>query len=73
MGFFPKDAHYYFAKANVPRGMDAGQLQQKAVSFGLKGRPYSSVRNALRAAKRRAKPEDLIFVGGSIFVVAEVV
>ncbi|MCB0632672.1 MAG: folylpolyglutamate synthase/dihydrofolate synthase family protein [Saprospiraceae bacterium] len=70
---FPKNARYYFAKADVPRGLDARLLQQKAAAFGLHGRAYSSVRNALRAAKRHADPEDLIFVGGSIFVVAEVV
>jgi dihydrofolate synthase/folylpolyglutamate synthase len=71
--FFPKNARYYFAKANVPRGMNALELQKKAADFGLEGRAYSSVRNALRAAKRHATPDDLIFVGGSIFVVAEVV
>lgn len=73
LSFFPKNARYYFAKADVPRGLEAVQLQQKAANFDLKGRAYSSVRNALRAAKRQAGPEDLIYVGGSIFVVAEVV
>ncbi|PHN04644.1 dihydrofolate synthase [Flavilitoribacter nigricans DSM 23189 = NBRC 102662] len=70
---FPKTATYYFAKANVPRGMDALDLQRRAADYGLEGRAYNSVRNALRAAKRHAQPEDLIYVGGSIFVVAEVV
>lgn len=69
----PRDARYYFCKANIPRGLDAIQLQQKAAGLNLQGRAYSSVKNALRAAKRNAAPEDLIFVGGSIFVVAEVV
>lgn len=73
LGLFPKSARYYFAKADVPRGMDAKTLQQKAAAFDLKGRAYSSVRNALKAAKRHAQPDDLIYVGGSIFVVAEVV
>lgn len=73
LGFFPKEARYYFAKADVPRGLDAHELQRKAAAFGLQGRAYSTVRNALRAAKRQAAPDDLIFVGGSIFVVAEVV
>jgi dihydrofolate synthase/folylpolyglutamate synthase len=73
LSFFPKNARYYFAKADVPRGMEAKKLQQIAADFGLKGRAYSSVRNALRAAKRQAGPDDLIYVGGSIFVVAEVV
>lgn len=73
LDLFPKKAKYYFAKADVPRGMDARELQKKAIAFGLKGRAYSSVRNALRAAKRNAVPDDLIFIGGSIFVVAEVI
>ena len=69
----PREARYYFAKANIPRGLDAQQLCAKATDAGLKGRAYSSVRNALRAAKRNAGSQDLIFVGGSVFVVAEVV
>ncbi len=71
---FPRDATYFFAKANIPRGLDAETLRQKAAAFGLKGKAYSSVRRALAAAKRMAHPtEDLILVGGSIFTVAEVV
>ncbi|MEL6923537.1 MAG: folylpolyglutamate synthase/dihydrofolate synthase family protein [Bacteroidota bacterium] len=69
---FPTEARYYFAKADIPRGLPAATLQQQASQHGLHGRSYSSVRNALRAAKRKANPDDLIFVGGSIFVVAEV-
>lgn len=69
---FPKHARYYFCKANIPRGLDAKQLQVRASQEGLKGRAYVSVKRALQAAKRQAKPEDLIFVTGSIFVVAEV-
>lgn len=73
LNIFPRDARYYFAKANIPRGLDAGILKAKAAQIGLQGRAYSSVRNALKAAKRVAKPEDLILVLGSIFVVAEVI
>lgn len=69
----PQRACYYFAKADIPRGLDASDLQQQATAVGLQGKHYSSVKNALRAAKRRAMPEDLIFIGGSIFVVAEVI
>lgn len=69
----PKTATYYFAKANIPRGLEPQALQAKAAVFGLKGRTYTSVKNALKAAKRHAKTDDLIFVGGSIFVVAEVI
>lgn len=69
---FPKSARYYFAKANIPRGLAATELQATAAQFGLRGRAYSSVKNAFRAARRAALPEDTIFVGGSIFTVAEV-
>ena len=69
----PKSARYYFVKANIPRGLAADVLKEQAMAFGLKGRKYSSVKNGLRAAKRNADTQDLIFVGGSTFVVAEVV
>jgi dihydrofolate synthase/folylpolyglutamate synthase len=69
---YPRDAIYYFAKANIPRGLDAAILQQNALEKGLKGKAYTSVKNALRAAKRNAQPNDLILVLGSIFVVGEV-
>ena len=73
LGFFPTEARYYFAKANIPRGLEAALLREKAATFGLNGRGYISVRQALKAAKRAAAPEDLILVIGSIFVVGEVV
>ncbi len=70
---FPAGGRYYFAKADIPRGLDAGILREKAASFGLKGQAYRSVRNALRAARRGAGTGDLVVVIGSIFVVAEVI
>lgn len=70
---FPQDAKYYFAKADIPRGLPADELMRIGGNFGLEGRAYSSVRRALAAAKKSAGKEDLIFVGGSIFVVAEVI
>lgn len=69
----PKVATYYFAKADVPRGLEADRLKEAASKEGLKGEAYTSVPGALEAAKRAATKEDVIFVGGSIFVVAEVV
>lgn len=69
---FPPSARYYFAKANIPRGLDAALLRERAAAFGLHGRAYRSVRQALRAAKRAARPDELVVVTGSIFVVAEV-
>lgn len=70
---FPTEARYYFAKANIPRGLDARLLKNTAAAYGLEGRAYASVKNALQAAKRQAAPSDLILVIGSIFVVAEVI
>lgn len=72
LSLLPKNAAYYFAKANIPRGLDAEQLRQTAAKFGLNGRAYRSVRRALAAAKKTAAANDLVFVGGSIFTVAEV-
>lgn len=72
LSMLPKSAKYYFAKADIPRGLDAKHLQKEAAKYQLKGRTYVSVRNALKAAKQHADKTDLIFIGGSIFVVAEV-
>jgi dihydrofolate synthase/folylpolyglutamate synthase len=69
----PKSATYYYCKANIPRALDAEELMKKANAFGLKGNTYSSVKAALEAAIDDTKANDLIFVGGSTFVVAEVI
>ncbi|MBP7512049.1 MAG: bifunctional folylpolyglutamate synthase/dihydrofolate synthase, partial [Bacteroidia bacterium] len=63
----------YFTKAAIPRAMLEGDLQAKAIEFGLKGKTYSSVGEAIASAKLQAKSKDLIFIGGSTFVVAEAV
>lgn len=73
LSFLPGDATYYFARPDVPRGLDAKILHREAIAVGLRGGTYSSVPEALSAAKAAATADDLIFVGGSIFVVAEVV
>ena len=70
---FPSEAVYYFARPDIPRGLDAQTLRQKAFAYGLEGESYTSVEGALKAARKTAAAEDLIFVGGSTFVVAEVV
>ncbi|MEM1214346.1 MAG: folylpolyglutamate synthase/dihydrofolate synthase family protein [Bacteroidota bacterium] len=69
---FPSTARYYFAKANIPRGLSATNLQAAAAHYGLRGETYPNVVAALDTAKAAAKSQDLIFVGGSIFTVAEV-
>ncbi len=68
----PEDAIYYFCKPKVPRGMEAGVLQTEARQFGLFGESYSSVREAYLSALQNVQDEEMIFVGGSTFVVAEV-
>ncbi|UMB54027.1 bifunctional folylpolyglutamate synthase/dihydrofolate synthase [Lutibacter sp. A64] len=70
---FPKNATYYFCKPDIPRGLDAEKLQLQCTSFGLKGKKYSSVQVAYKEALKKASDNDLIFIGGSTFVVAEVV
>lgn len=69
---FPKSATYYFCKPNIPRGLETTILMEKALENKLIGEVYSSVSEAYKAAKRKAVKEDFIFVGGSTFVVAEI-
>ncbi len=69
---FPKRATYYFCKPNVPRGMDQIELQRKCLASGLHGESYSSVKSAFDSALKKSTKHDLIFIGGSNFVVAEV-
>jgi dihydrofolate synthase / folylpolyglutamate synthase len=68
----PQEAIYYFCKADIPRGLDAGQLKLHASAFQLKGESYTSVKQAYEAACNAAQNDDLVFVGGSVFTVAEV-
>ncbi len=69
---FPKDAKYYFCAPKISRAMDAQVLQREALSYGLKGEVYVSVKGAYKVALKEAETEDLIYVGGSTFVVGEV-
>lgn len=69
---FPKDAVYYFTRADIPRALNEKELAQKASEFGLKGDSYPTVAEAYTAAKANAGKNDLIFIGGSTFVVAEI-
>jgi dihydrofolate synthase/folylpolyglutamate synthase len=73
LAMLPKDAIYYFCKPDIPRGLEAERLKQNAENFGLQGEVYPSVKAAFLAAKHNAGESDLVFVGGSTFVVAEVV
>lgn len=69
---FPKNAKYYFSKPNIPRGLDATVLQTKAQDFGLIGKVYHSIPEAYQQALESASQTDFIYVGGSTFVVAEI-
>ncbi|MBZ9728575.1 bifunctional folylpolyglutamate synthase/dihydrofolate synthase [Salegentibacter sp. JZCK2] len=70
---FPKTAIYYFSKPEVPRGLEAEILQEKAAEFSLEGRVFNSVSEAYDSAVDAALDEDLVFVGGSTFTVAEII
>jgi len=70
---FPKKAFYYFSKPQVKRGLDANILQREALRHGLLGQTFESIQAAFDYAKSQASNLDFIYVGGSSFVVAEVV
>lgn len=68
----PKNAHYYFCRPDVPRGLDAQLLKNKGDEFGLNGNAYHSVTAAYEAALAESSEKDFIYIGGSTFVVAEI-
>lgn len=72
LSLLPADAIYYFCQARIPRAMEAARLQELAAEYGLKGEVIPDVNEAIRAALTRASPDDLIFIGGSTYVVAEI-
>lgn len=69
----PQDAIYYFCKASIPRAMDEHVLAEKAATCHLHGKTFPTVAEAYAAAREAAAPDDMIYIGGSTFVVAEVV
>jgi len=68
----PKDAIYYFCQAGIPRALDAKLLQAEASKAGLRGTVIRDVNEAMAAARLQATKDDLIFIGGSTYVVAEI-
>ncbi|MFD2245010.1 bifunctional folylpolyglutamate synthase/dihydrofolate synthase [Pontibacter ruber] len=68
----PKQYSYYFCQANIPRALPVGELAAKAAAIGLAGEAYTTVAEAVKAAKAKAAPDEVIFIGGSTFVVAEI-
>lgn len=67
----PQNAVYYFCNAKIPRALPASDLSDQAIAFNLKGKVYESIPDALLSAKTNAGKNDLIFIGGSTFTVAE--
>ncbi len=72
LALLPANAHYYFTQASIPRASNPEELAARAARFGLKGNCYPTVRQALYAALVHAEENDLVFVGGSTFVAAEI-
>jgi dihydrofolate synthase/folylpolyglutamate synthase len=72
LALLPRGATYYFCNAALPRALPADELQQQSRLFQLNGSVYPSVHDAFEAAKNNAGKDDMIFIGGSTFVVAEV-
>ncbi len=70
---FPKNAKYYFTKPSIARGMDASELMKEALEFNLIGKIYSNVESAYSTALQEAREDDVVYVGGSTFVVAEII
>lgn len=72
LSLLPATATYYFTQAHIPRALDKEKLKQQAATKGLYGLVYENVNMAIEAARQNAKPEDLILVIGSVFLVGEV-
>ena len=69
--FLPSKAHYYFVRASVDRAMPSKDLQRAAANYGLSGESFETVEQAIEKARAMAMEKDMIFVGGSTFVVAD--
>ena len=68
----PRQAHYVFTKAGIRRALDERELARRAAGYGLQGECVPTVNEALARARELAGPEDMIFIGGRTYVVAEV-
>ena len=73
LNMLPQEATYYYTNANIPRAMRASELANIASGFNLTGKVYGSVAEAKQAALKSASKTDMIFIGGSTFVVAEII
>jgi dihydrofolate synthase/folylpolyglutamate synthase len=73
LSLLPKNAHYYFCAPNISRALPVDELYDFSLEFGLKGAKFNSVNEAFRAAKLHSFENDLIYVGGSTFIVSEII
>lgn len=71
LSMLPRHARYYFTKASIQRALDEHELQELASTFNLQGDIFASVPEAVAAARQAAQPKDLIYIGGSTFIVAD--
>ena len=71
MCLLPKNAHYYFTKPQSKRAIPEKDIQRKAMTHGLAGDCYNDVPSAYTAAKKMATPDDMIFIGGSSYIVSD--
>ncbi len=72
LALLPKNARYYFCQAKIPRAMRADELNERANAYQLDGEIVEDVNQAIDQAKKNCSPDDMIFIGGSTFVVAEI-
>ena len=72
LALLPTQAMYYFCQADIPRALPADELKSLAFNYNLHGDSYSNVNLAIESAQKAASAEDLIFIGGSTFIVAEI-
>jgi dihydrofolate synthase/folylpolyglutamate synthase len=68
----PKDAHYVFCQAQIPRALSAESLAEMAATYGLQGQVIKDVNQAIDIIEAQAAPTDFIYIGGSTFVVSEI-
>ena len=72
LNILPKEAFYYFTKAQIPRALPENELLKRAKKYHLNGNAFNEVNEALKTAMGNALPEDMIIICGSVFVVGEV-
>ena len=72
LALLPKNAQYYFVRADIERALNENKLKARATAFGLRGESFNSVKEGFAKARETAQKQDMIFVGGSTFVVAEI-